>query len=142
MSQSTAIAPALAAKSATAEIPIIFQTGADPVQFGLVDSLSRPKGNLTGVAILTNTLVPKQLELLHEVAPTATLVAWLVNSKNPIAETDTQNVRSAVRILGQQVIVLDASNEQRTRCRIRNHRSTGRRICAGSERSISKQPTG
>ena len=107
----TAIAPALAAKSATAEIPIIFQTGADPVQFGLVDSLSRPKGNLTGVAILTNTLVPKQLELLHEVAPTATLVAWLVNPKNPIAETDTQNVKSAARILGQQVIVLDTSND-------------------------------
>ena len=99
------------AKSATAEIPIIFQTGADPVQFGLVDSLSRPKGNLTGVAILTNTLVPKQLELLHEVAPTATLVAWLVNPKNPIAETDTQNVKSAARILGQQVIALDTSND-------------------------------
>ena len=107
----TAIAPALAAKSATAKIPIIFQTGADPVQFGLVDSLSRPGGNLTGVAILTNTLVPKQLELLHEVAPTSMLVAWLVNPKNPIAETDTQNVRSAARILGQQVIVLDASND-------------------------------
>ena len=80
-------------------------------QFGLVDSLSRPGGNLTGVAILTNTLVPKQLELLHEVAPTSMLVAWLVNPKNPIAETDTQNVRSAARILGQQVIVLDASND-------------------------------
>jgi putative ABC transport system substrate-binding protein len=107
----TAIAPAQAAKSATAKIPIIFQTGADPIQFGLVDSLSRPKGNLTGVAIMTNTFVPKQLELLHDVAPTAMLVAWLVNPKNPIAETDTQNVKSAARSLGQQVIVLDVSND-------------------------------
>jgi putative tryptophan/tyrosine transport system substrate-binding protein len=107
----TAIAPARAAKEATTKIPIIFQTGADPVQFGLVNSLSRPGGNLTGVAILTNTLAPKQLELLHEVAPTAALVALLVNPKNPITETDTQNVKSAARTLGQQIIVLDASND-------------------------------
>jgi putative tryptophan/tyrosine transport system substrate-binding protein len=107
----TAIAPTLAAKSATAKIPIVFQTGADPVQFGLVNSLSRPEGNVTGVAIMTNTLAPKQLEVLHEVVPTATLVAWLVNPKNPIAETDTQNVKSAAGTLGQQIIVLDASND-------------------------------
>jgi putative tryptophan/tyrosine transport system substrate-binding protein len=107
----TAIAPTLAAKSATAKIPIVFQTGADPVQFGLVSSLSRPEGNVTGVAIMTNTLAPKQLEVLHEVVPTATLVAWLVNPKNPIADTDTQNVKSAAGTLGQQIIVLDATND-------------------------------
>jgi putative tryptophan/tyrosine transport system substrate-binding protein len=107
----TAIAPTLAAKSATAKIPIVFQTGADPVQFGLVNSLSRPEGNVTGVAIMTNTLAPKQLEVLHEVVPTATLVAWLVNPKNPIADTDTQNVKSAAGTLGQQIIVLDATND-------------------------------
>ena len=65
------IAAGLAAKAATAKIPIIFLTGADPVEFGLVSSLSRPDGNITGVAILTNTLAPKQLQLLHEVVPTA-----------------------------------------------------------------------
>jgi putative ABC transport system substrate-binding protein len=63
------------------------------------------------VAILTNTLAPKQLELLHEVVPTATLVALLVNPKNPISETDKQTVKSAAKTLGQQIIVLDVSND-------------------------------
>jgi putative ABC transport system substrate-binding protein len=106
-----ALPPGLAAKAATAKIPIIFLTGADPVQFGLVSSLSRPDGNITGVAILTNTLAPKQLELLHEVAPTATLVAFLVNPKNPIAESDTRDLQSAASITQQQILVLNASNE-------------------------------
>jgi putative ABC transport system substrate-binding protein len=105
------IAAGLAAKAATAKIPIIFLTGADPVQFGLVTSLSRPDGNLTGVAVLTNTLAPKQLELLHEVVPTATLVAFLVNPKNPIAETDTRDLQSAASTTRQQILVLHASNE-------------------------------
>ena len=105
------IAAGLAAKAATTKIPIIFLTGADPVQFGLVTSLSRPGGNLTGVAILTNTLAPKQLELLHEVAPTATLVAFLVNPKNPIAESDTRDLQSAANTTRQQILVLHASNE-------------------------------
>ena len=105
------IAAGLAAKAATTKIPIIFLTGTDPVQFGLVTSLSRPGGNLTGVAILTNTLAPKQLELLHEVAPTATLVAFLVNPKNPIAETDTRDLQSAANTTRQQILVLHASNE-------------------------------
>ena len=103
------IAAGLAAKAATPTIPIIFLTGADPVQFGLVKSLSRPDGNLTGVAVLTNTLAPKQLELLHEVVPSATLVAFLVNPKNPLAEGDTRDVRSAASVTGQQIRVLNAS---------------------------------
>ena len=69
-----AIAAGLAAKAATATIPIIFLTGADPVQFGLVSSLNRPEGNVTGVAILSNTLAPKQLEMLDELVPTARLI--------------------------------------------------------------------
>jgi putative ABC transport system substrate-binding protein len=105
------IAAGLAAKAATTKIPIIFLTGADPVQFGLVTSLSRPDGNLTGVAILTNTLAPKQLELLHEVAPKATLVAFLVNPKNPIAETDTRDLKSAAETTQQRILVFNASNE-------------------------------
>jgi putative ABC transport system substrate-binding protein len=107
----TATAPALAAKAATAQIPIIFITGEDPVQFGLIHSLNRPEGNLTGVALLTNILVSKQLELLHEVVPTATMIALLVNLKNPITETDTQNVKSAASLIGQQIIVVNASTE-------------------------------
>src|SRR5262249_36968758 len=94
------IAAGLAAKAATATIPIIFLTGA----FGLVKSLNRPDGNLTGVAILTNTLAPKQLELLQEVVPSATLVAFLVNPKNPIAESDTRDLQSAARATRQQIL--------------------------------------
>ena len=105
------IAAGLAAKAATAKIPIIFLTGADPVQFRLVSSLSRPDGNVTGVAILTNTLAPKQLELLHEVVPTSRVVAFLVNPKNPITESDTRDVRSAANTTRQQILVLNASND-------------------------------
>jgi putative tryptophan/tyrosine transport system substrate-binding protein len=105
------IAAGLAAKTATTKIPIIFLTGADPVQFGLVKSLSRPDGNLTGVAILTNTLAPKQLELLREVAPDATLIAFLVNPKNPLAESDTREVHSAAGTTGHKILILSASND-------------------------------
>jgi putative tryptophan/tyrosine transport system substrate-binding protein len=105
------IAAGLAAKAATTEIPIIFLTGADPVQFGLVRNFSRPDGNLTGVAILTNTLAPKQLELLHEVAPSAKYVAFLVNPKNPIAESDTRDLKSAANVTEQQIIVFNTSTE-------------------------------
>jgi putative ABC transport system substrate-binding protein len=77
----------------------------------LVSILSRPGGNVTGVAILTNTLAPKQLELLHEVVPTSTLVAFLVNPKNPITESDTRDVRSAANTTRQQILVLNATND-------------------------------
>jgi putative ABC transport system substrate-binding protein len=105
------IAAGLAAKAATTKIPVIFLTGADPVQFGLITSLSRPDGNVTGVAILTNTLAPKQLELLHELVPTATKVAFLVNPKNPIAESDTRDLQSAAGTTRQQLLVVKASSE-------------------------------
>jgi putative ABC transport system substrate-binding protein len=106
-----AIAAALAAKAATTEIPIVFLTGADPVQFGLVRSFSRPESNVTGIAILTNTLAPKQLELLHEVAPSARYVAFLVNPKNPIAESDTRDLKSAAKAIGQEILVFNTSTE-------------------------------
>ena len=75
---------ALAAKAATATIPIVFQMAADPVQFGLVASLSRPGGNMTGVTSLNVELVPKQLELLHELVPIATVMALVVNPASPV----------------------------------------------------------
>jgi putative ABC transport system substrate-binding protein len=102
---------ALAAKAATAKIPIVFISGADPVQFGLVSSFSRPGGNVTGVAVLTSTLAPKLLDLLHEVVPSARLVALLINPKNPNAETDTRSVKSAADTTRQQILVLSASTE-------------------------------
>jgi putative ABC transport system substrate-binding protein len=107
------IAAALAAKSATATIPIVFYTGADPVNLGLVTSLSRPTGNLTGVTGLGNELEPKRLELLHELIPTATIFGLLVNAANPVlAEPTTKNVQAAARTLGVQVHVLSASTNR------------------------------
>ena len=105
------VVSARAAKAATTTIPIVFITGGDPVKLGLVASLNHPGGNLTGVAILNNTLTPKQLELLHEVVPTATLVAFLVNPKTPTAEGDTRDVQSAASATRQQILVLNASND-------------------------------
>jgi putative tryptophan/tyrosine transport system substrate-binding protein len=105
------VAAGLAAKAATSAIPIVFLIGLDPVQFGLVSSLNRPTGNVTGVAVLTNTLEPKQLQLLHEVVPTAKLVGFLANPKNPAAESDIRVVQSAASATGQQVLVVNASND-------------------------------
>src|SRR5512133_443107 len=109
----TGTPPALAAKAATATIPIVFATGGDPVALGLVDSLNRPGANLTGVATLTVELAPKQLELLHELVPTATIIALLVNPTNPTnAETISQDMQAAARTLGLQLHVLHASTER------------------------------
>jgi putative ABC transport system substrate-binding protein len=104
-------AAARAAKIATTTIPIVFMVGADPVESGLVASLNRPVGNLTGVGILINVLAPKQLEVLHELVPKATAVGMLVNPDSPNAEADTREVQAAARSLGHQVIVLNARTE-------------------------------
>ena len=101
----------LAAKAATTKIPIIFLAGADPTQIGLVKSLNRPDGNLTGVAILNTTLAPKQLQLLREVVPQAKLVAFLTNPKNPITKSNTRDVQTAAGATGQQILILSASND-------------------------------
>jgi putative ABC transport system substrate-binding protein len=103
---------ALAAKAATATIPIVFTTIADPVQIGLVASLSRPGGNITGATSLNVEIGPKLLELLHEVVPTATGVALLVNPTNPNAETSSKDLQAAARVLGVQLHVLYASSER------------------------------
>jgi putative ABC transport system substrate-binding protein len=107
----TGIAAGLAAKTATSAIPVVFMIGFDPVQHGLVSSLNRPTGNVTGLAVLTNTLEPKQLQLLNEVVPTARLVGFLANPKNPGAESDIRAVQSAVSTTGQQILVVNASDD-------------------------------
>jgi len=109
----TTTVAALAAKAATATIPIVFETAADPVQVGLVSSLSRPSGNLTGVTQLTVGLVPKALELLHELVPAARIMAVLVNPADAaLAETETKDTLAAARTLGLDLHVLKASTEQ------------------------------
>jgi putative ABC transport system substrate-binding protein len=105
----TAAAPV--AKAATATIPIVFQLGSDPVQDGLVASLNRPGGNLTGVVSLNAEVGPKRFELMREVVPTATSVALLVNPANPIAETLSNDGQAAARALGLQLQLLRAGTE-------------------------------
>jgi putative ABC transport system substrate-binding protein len=103
----------LAARTATTTIPIVFFVAADPVQLGLVTSLSRPEGNLTGVVTLNVEVAAKRLELLHELVPTATIVALLVNPSNAaLAETTTRELEAAARTLGLQFYVLHASSER------------------------------
>jgi putative ABC transport system substrate-binding protein len=102
---------ALAAKAATTTIPIVFLVGGDPVAVGLVPSLARPGGNLTGVTNLTAEVGPKRLEMLHAVVPTAT-IALLVNPKSPeLSEPQSQELQVAARRLGLQLHVLNASTE-------------------------------
>jgi putative ABC transport system substrate-binding protein len=102
---------AVAAKAATAAIPIVFTTSADPVQLGLVASLNRPGGNLTGVTNLGVELGPKRLELLHELIPKATSVALLVNPTGPYAESQSKELQAAARAAGLQLHILHASSE-------------------------------
>jgi putative tryptophan/tyrosine transport system substrate-binding protein len=104
---------AMAARAATATIPIVFFTGGDPVQLGLVASLHRPDGNLTGVTSLNVEVGPKRLELLHELLPTATVMALLVNPTSPsTTESITKDALAAAHALGLQLHVLNASTER------------------------------
>src|SRR5438874_3993906 len=104
----TGITAARAAKAATETIPIVFNTGGDPVKFGLVASLNRPERNVTGVASLGKVLVAKQFELLHEIVPNADAVAFLVNQNNAVAALDTSDAREAAAALKKKLIVVKA----------------------------------
>jgi putative ABC transport system substrate-binding protein len=102
----------LAAKTATKTIPIVFLTGGDPIALGLVASLSRPGGNLTGVTTLSAELEPKRLELLHSSVPAATTFAALVNPTNPNSESQSRALQGAARALGLDLHVLNASADR------------------------------
>jgi putative ABC transport system substrate-binding protein len=99
------------AKAATATIPIVFVTAADPVETGLVAILNRPGGNLTGVSLLNVELGPKRLQLLHELVPSATAFALLVNPRHPAADTMSRDLQAAARSFGLQLHVLHAGND-------------------------------
>jgi putative ABC transport system substrate-binding protein len=106
-------APAtLAARAATPTIPIVFNMTADPLKLGLVASLNRPGGNVTGIAMLGVELEAKRLELLHEVVPTSPLIGVLVNSSNPQAHVQLEDVDKAARAISQRLLILNASTEE------------------------------
>jgi putative ABC transport system substrate-binding protein len=100
-----------AAQAATKTIPIVFITGVDPVAFGLVASLNRPGGNLTGIASLVDEVGPKRLELLHDLLPNASTVALLINPRNPSAAVQIRDAQAAASAFGQEIHILNASTE-------------------------------
>ena len=103
---------ALAAKAATTTIPIVFGSGGDPVMNGLVASLNRPGGNVTGVSFLGGVLGAKRLELLRQLVPKATTIGVLVNPGTPTTETERNDVQAAAQTVGQQLIILDVSSDR------------------------------
>ena len=105
-------ATARAAKSATTAIPVVFVSGNDAAKIGLVASLNRPGGNVTGISFLVNLMMTKELELLSELVPSAGIIGLLVNSNNPNAETDTAEARRAAGALGRTLVVVSAETDQ------------------------------
>jgi len=104
-------AGALAAKAATQTVPIVFMMGGDPVEFGLVTSLARPGGNITGVAMLQAPVVAKRLDLLHQLVPTALTIALLTNPANPFGDAERREVQAAARTLGLELHVANAKHQ-------------------------------
>jgi putative ABC transport system substrate-binding protein len=102
---------ALAAKAATTTIPIIFVIGGDPVRFGLVASINRPGGNITGVSLISSGLGAKRLGLLHELIPNAAVIALLLNPSNPNAGPEREDVQQAGETLGKKIVVLNVSSD-------------------------------
>ena len=108
----SALPATLAAKSATATIPIVFSVGGDPVELGLVTSLNRPDGNLTGMTTFFGELLPKRLELLRELMPAADVIGLLVNPNNRNSEARSRDAREAALAVGQNILIVSASSER------------------------------
>jgi putative ABC transport system substrate-binding protein len=108
----SSLGAALAAKAATTTVPIVFRTGADPVQYGLVPGLNRPGGNITGINNLSFELGPKQLGLLHELLPGASRFAALVQSNSPVAGYDVQQLRAAAAAIGRSIEIVEVSTNR------------------------------
>jgi putative ABC transport system substrate-binding protein len=105
-------APAIAAKGATSTIPIVFATGGgDPVKAGLVGSINRPGGNVTGISIITTTLIPKRFDLLHQLLPQAKIIGVLVNPNYPDAEFQLRELRETAALTKQTITIADARSE-------------------------------
>jgi putative ABC transport system substrate-binding protein len=107
----TGITAALAVKASTSTIPVVFHTGGDPVKAGLVASLAKPGGNVTGVVSLNKILVPKQLELMQELVPKSKVIAFLVNPKNGVVRSDTSSMQTAAQAKGVQLQIVEARNK-------------------------------
>jgi putative ABC transport system substrate-binding protein len=103
---------ALAAKAATATVPIVFATGSDPIRDGLVTSFNRPGGNVTGVVFFSALLGAKRLGLLRELVPKATTIGMLVNPNSPDTEAERKDVQAAAQAIGQQLIIVDVNSER------------------------------
>ena len=132
-----------AAKAATTTIPIVFVLGEDPVRLGLVASLARPGGNLTGINFITNELTAKRLELLRELVPGAAHVAVLVNPANATStETTLRDLEPAARAIGLQIQILHARYQPRDRCGFRNVCARAARRHLPQPRCIFQQPAG
>ena len=101
----------LAAKAATKTIPIVASIAFDPVDYGIVNSLARPTGNVTGVSLFTGVLVAKRLEVLRELLPNVSTIAFLVNPTNPAASADRKDIELAAKSVGQQVVIVEAATE-------------------------------
>jgi putative ABC transport system substrate-binding protein len=100
------------AKAATTTVPIVFAIGSDPVRDGLVASLNRPGGNVTGVVFFSGVVATKRLELLRQVVPRATIIAVLVNPNTPVTEAERTDVQAAAQAFGQQLVIFDVSSER------------------------------
>jgi putative ABC transport system substrate-binding protein len=138
----TSTPAALAAKAATTTVPIVFETAADPIQLGLVASLNRPGGNVTGVTQTNLEIAPKRLELLHELLPAARVMTLLVDPSNPaVAETTASQMLAAARTLGLELHVLNASTERdfdAVFTKISELRASGLVISAGTAIFVSR----
>ena len=105
-------ASAVAAKGASSTVPIVFLTGGDPVDLGLVANLNRPSGNATGVTLFLNELAAKRLEILREIVPKVSVIAFMMNPANPRAQINSSELLAAARVAGQEILVLNASHER------------------------------